>query len=142
MVGGGGGGQYSRCDCEVSQQRKYIGGEGFQETTKATTTRAKILNMTMDRDVDNYNGNDCVDDNGNLRAITPWFEVVTSDERQYLPYGVRVLGPANAVRAEGEVGRSVDGSSSVSSSVLSYHNASEAAIPWEIFTTAFWVPGE
>ena len=110
-----------------------------------TTTCATISNPMMDRGVDDDDGDECVDDDDNLRDINPRFEVVTSDKRQDLLSGVRALGSADAVRVEGEGGGSVGGLSSVSSSVSSvssYHDASAAEIPWTNFTSAYWVPGE
>ena len=62
MIGGVGGGCYSRCGCEVSQQCEDIVREGFWETTTAKTTCEKIPNMMVDPRVDGDN---------NLRAITP-----------------------------------------------------------------------
>ena len=56
-----------------------------------------ITNPMMDRGIDDKNGNNCVDNDKDLRAIAPRFEVVKSDERRDLPYGVWVLGSANAI---------------------------------------------
>ena len=99
---------------------------------------ATILNPMMDRGVDGDDGDDYVNDDNDLRAITPRFKVVTSDMRRDLPSGVCVLGSAYPVRVEGKGGGSVGGSSWVSL----YHDASAAAIPWTNFTNASWVPGE
>ena len=58
---------------------------------------ANIPNMTIDRSFDDNDGDDCVDDNDDLRAITPRSKVMASDERRYLPYGLRVLGYVDAI---------------------------------------------
>ena len=114
-----------------------------------TTTCATISNPMMDRGADDDDGDECVDDDDNLRDINPRFEVVMSDKRQDLLSGVRVLGSADAVRVEGEGGGLVGSSLSILLSVLSsvssilpYHDASAAAIPWTNFTNDSWVPGE
>ena len=54
-----------------------------------------IPNLTMDRGVDDDGGNNCVDNENDLRATPPRFEVVTLDKRWYLLYGVRFLRSAN-----------------------------------------------
>ena len=72
MIRGGGGSRYSCCYCKVSQQNKYIGWEGCQETatTMAMMNREMIPNLTMECDIDD-DGNNCIDDGDNLQDITP-----------------------------------------------------------------------
>ena len=65
---------------------------------------ATILNPMMDRGVDGDDGDDYVNDDNDLRAITPRFEVVTSDKRRSLPSVVRVLGSTDAVKVKGKGG--------------------------------------
>ena len=110
--------------------------------TKMPMTRAGIPNQTMDCGFDNKNGDECIDDNNNLWAITHRFGVVTLEKRWDIPSGVQFLGFADAIRVAGEGGESVGGSFSVFSSFLSvllYRDASEAAIPWTNFTNSSWV---
>ena len=103
----------------------------------------------IDRGIYDNDGDDCVNNYDDLRAISPWVEVVTSDERWDLLSGVWVLGSAYFRRVKGEGGGLVGCFLSVLLSVLllvlsvlSYHDASASIISWSSFTNTYWVPGE